>query len=112
MENNSILDQDETFNKDFSDNATRTQRFLNYLIDLIIFCSIFYGIGYLLGFGSLVTKGYMATVYQYIGMVIYFTILEATTSKTIGKMITNTVVVDLEGNRIDFKKLYYDRYAG
>jgi len=94
--------------------ASKEQRFLNFIIDRVVFYLIFFTIGILLvllfsliGFEKGVVwmenlenigKGWDYLV-SYTGMFIYFFVMETLLSKTIGKAITRTIVVYENGEK-------------
>ena len=94
--------------------ASKEQRFLNFIIDSVVFYLIFYTIGILLfllfsviGFekGVLwlenlenIGRGWDYLI-SYTGMYIYFFFMETLLSKTIGKAITRTMVVNENGEK-------------
>jgi len=72
--------------------ATKTKRFLNYLVDIIIISFI----SVLFGFNS---NGQNLTVA--IVLLSYYLLMEGAFRTTIGKLLTNTKVVDIDGTRVD-----------
>lgn len=93
--------------------ATQGQRFLNYVIDLIIQYFIIFALGTLFSVLSLLT-GYTG-ILEWIGsmgdlegylvfffiMILYYTLFESLCSRTIGKFITKTIVVNEDGSKPD-----------
>ena len=95
--------------------ATQGQRFLNYIIDLIIIYLIIFMIGIALAILALLTgsqslldwftdeskvlKDYLLFFSVWIP---YYTFFERYTSRTVGKFITKTMVVNEDGSKIDF----------
>ncbi|MNR95810.1 RDD family protein [compost metagenome] len=93
--------------------ATQGQRFLNYVIDLIIQYVIIFALGTLFSILSLLT-GYTG-ILEWIGsmgdlegylvfffiMILYYTLFESLCSRTIGKFITKTIVVNEDGSKPD-----------
>lgn len=93
--------------------ATQGQRFLNYIIDLIIQYFIIFALGIIFSVLSLLT-GY-AGIMEWIGsmgdlegylvfffiMILYYTLFESLCSRTIGKFITKTIVVNDDGSKPD-----------
>ncbi|MFM2224559.1 MAG: hypothetical protein RJA07_761 [Bacteroidota bacterium] len=103
MENQNILDQEQIINAESYINASATKRFLNYIIDLVVFYALMFLIGVV---GALVDPVFVikyAYVIAIVLLLLYYIVLEGTTSKTIGKMVTGTKVIDEEGNNISFK---------
>lgn len=102
--------------EDFQDDSQRedasnTKRFLNYLIDRVALVGCFAGlffIGGLLENAGMVSgviefadqiSGITDLVLTAIGTVVYYTFFEAVFGRTLGKLITGTKVIDLEGKR-------------
>jgi uncharacterized RDD family membrane protein YckC len=93
--------------------ATRGQRFLNYIIDLIIQYFIIFALGTVFSILSLLT-GYTGIV-EWMGsmgdlegylvffliVIFYYTLFESLCSRTIGKFITKTIVVNEDGSKPD-----------
>jgi uncharacterized RDD family membrane protein YckC len=87
-------------------------RFVNYLIDVVVIVLLCGVIGVCIGFGLLWTnKGYLADgpaldiLSRLVAIVVaffYYTSFETLFQRSIGKMITGTLVVDLEGNKPSF----------
>lgn len=77
--------------------ASQQKRFVNYLIDYLLVCQIiiplfiFFLIDYV--------DESIAITLSLVLPFLYFLILEATTGKTLGKVITKTEVVDIDGIR-------------
>jgi len=88
------------------DNAPVWKRILGGLIDIILLIvvsvvySMFFGT---VGGGSFSVEGWPALGLFAIGF-LYFVALEATTGKTVGKLLTGTRVVDASGDRIGWGK--------
>lgn len=99
--------------------ASQGKRFANLILDRIVFYLLALGIGLLLGVIVEITGHYwilekMQNVSKIqdilistILYMIYYVIIEGLTSKSIGKMITKTMVVDENGNKIRFEKALY-----
>lgn len=93
--------------------ATQGQRFLNYLIDLIVQYLIIFVLGFVFSVLSLLT-GYTG-IMEWIGsmgdlegyvvfffvLILYYTLFESLCSRTIGKYITKTIVVNEDGSKPD-----------
>ena len=82
--------------------ASKTQRFLNFIIDMAIFQVVMmYAVRPLINNYSPGILSYENRYLQYVlnGFVIfiYYFILEATTGMTIGKLITQTKVINING---------------
>ncbi|HEX8428570.1 RDD family protein [Hymenobacter sp.] len=89
--------------------ASKGQRFANYLIDLVTFYALIFGLA--LGLGVLVAftgNGEMvkwldspwATLVFVLIMLSYYFVLESTTGRTMGKLITRTRVVMEDGSKL------------
>jgi len=100
--------------------ASKEQRFLNFIIDRIVFYLIFFTIGILLVlFFSIIgfEKGVLWMenlenigqgwdyLISYTSMYIYFFVMESLLSKTIGKAITRTLVVYENGDKPELKDI-------
>jgi uncharacterized RDD family membrane protein YckC len=90
--------------------ASQGKRITNYVIDMIFFYIFSILIAITISMTLAVISPSSLTVFDETGVlfeyllgfllgVIYYTILEAATGRTIGKFITKTKVVDLEGNK-------------
>lgn len=93
--------------------ATQGQRFLNYVIDLIVQYLIIFVLGFIFTILSLLT-GYTG-IMEWIGsmgdlegyvvfffvVILYYTLFESLCSRTIGKYITKTIVVNEDGSKPD-----------
>ena len=97
--------------------ATKGVRFLNFIIDYIVFIIINFAIGAAIGFISEVTGNY--TLYDFIVYndsllfeygytivvwTIYYTAMESLTGKSIGKFITKSQAVMADGSKLTFEK--------
>lgn len=86
--------------------ATTTQRFFNLLLDLV-FIMVFSGLVAVV-LDLLGLMGYLDevrdNVYGFIIMMMYYVPQEAIFGRTMGKLVTRTKVVDLNGNKISFMK--------
>lgn len=95
--------------------ATKEKRFLNFIIDFIIKMVIGIAIGVLIGIISALTDSYglynlfiesesrlMDYVFGIIITLIYYNIFETATSRSIGKYITKTKVVMVDGSKPKF----------
>jgi uncharacterized RDD family membrane protein YckC len=84
--------------------ASQGIRFANYLIDLIVFYAFSFAVGFVLYYVELgaLLDGLNELVLNLISLLVYvayYTLLEGTTGKTIGKMITGTRVVTEDGQK-------------
>lgn len=82
--------------------ASGGKRFANYLIDLVAFFVLMFLLGIFLGVLGAIDAGteFGLNLLGYIIFLFYYFIMEATTGKTIGKMITGTKVVNMDGGAI------------
>lgn len=93
--------------------ATQGQRFLNYVIDLIVQYLIIFVLGFIFSVLSLLTGytgimdwiGSMGDLEGYVVfffvVILYYTLFESLCSRTIGKYITKTIVVNEDGSKPD-----------
>ncbi|WP_348813228.1 RDD family protein [Flavobacterium maritimum] len=93
--------------------ATQGQRFLNYVIDLIVQYLIIFVLGFIFTILSLLTGytgimdwiGSMGDLEGYVVfffvVILYYTLFESLCSRTIGKYITKTIVVNEDGSKPD-----------
>lgn len=91
--------------------ATSGQRFCNYLVDIAMFYAFVFMLGVLLALLTEFTDNSIWTdwlvniskiedyIFSYIVLLSYYTIAELISQRTIGKYITNTVVVDQNGQK-------------
>ena len=91
--------------------ATSGKRFLNYLIDGVAIQAIFFILGTGLGYlGSWVPgvyealDGFLGFVYVFGVFFGYFAIMEATVGRTLGKILTNTLVLNLRDEKPTLKQ--------
>jgi uncharacterized RDD family membrane protein YckC len=97
--------------------ASQNQRFLTAILDNLILYGLNYGIGFALGFLMFNVFGFSLTVdnqpawnlvFTLIGLgilIVYFTLLEATTGRTVGKIIMGTKVVNANGGTPSFGQI-------
>jgi len=98
--------------------ATIGQRFINYLLDLILFYVIMVIVGFLVGIVVALTTGgvqdfksdsyqtmfFLITLVTYI---MFYTIIEASgQGKTLGKLITRTRAIRTDGSRLSWKDAF------
>lgn len=81
--------------------ASKKKRLINYILDLFVrFCMFFLLLKVSSYFGG-------NEVIEKIGFILifagYYILMEYSIGKTVGKIITKTKVVDLYGNKIDFR---------
>lgn len=91
--------------------ASRGQRFLNYILDLIIVYAIIFGLSFVTAIianfleaeGFLEWLGNLNKLEEYLVyfliMIPYFTLMESIFSKSVGKFITKTMVVLEDGSK-------------
>lgn len=89
--------------------ASKNNRFVNHLIDLIPQYAVMYGISYLFLYIGEFTENYYLLdywnglsrvedlMYSYLLMLLYFFIMESFTYRTLGKYVTKTMVVMTNG---------------
>ena len=98
--------------------ATRGQRFANYVVDAIVK----YVIRFAFVFGwALISDGYyggnilsllvpksggLNLVIGYGFSIVYYFLFEAITQRTIGKYITNTIVINIDGDKPDLGTIF------
>ncbi len=80
-------------------NIDKGTRLANYLIDLLTIYILFFVV---LMIGQLYNSEYLVL---YIIMFLYYLIFEATSGKTLGKMVTKTRVVSKDGTKPTFIKI-------
>jgi uncharacterized RDD family membrane protein YckC len=81
--------------------ASRGQRFANYVIDQVVFLVLAFLFGIALAVFGL-TEHFNDLTLNIVALAIlyaYYVIMESAFGQTVGKLITGTIVVDLEGNR-------------
>lgn len=88
--------------------ASTGQRFANYLVDALCFYACSFGVGLILGIVAMLIdspalleslEGPFSTVLGFLVMLTYYFIMEATTGRTIGKLVTRTRVVMEDGSK-------------
>src|SRR5690606_30862015 len=98
--------------------ASKEKRFLNYIIDFVIQIVIGIAIGIIIGVISALTDSYgvyslfietesrlMEYIFGIIITLIYYNIIETATSRSIGKYITKTKVVMVDGSKPKFDEI-------
>ncbi|MBS1668309.1 MAG: RDD family protein [Bacteroidetes bacterium] len=86
--------------------ASIGQRFANYLIDVIAFYAILFVIIFLLRDSGLVGSEGFQLFLIFIVFIGYYTLLEGGTGKSVGKMVSKTKVVQVDGTSINFRKAF------
>ena len=101
----SLIGRDTSYTD--ADLANGLRRFANYLIDtLMVYILFFVFITVLYRAGS-VNENLIGINYTiYLVMLGYYTIMEFATGKTVGKMITGTRVITVEGSKPDLKTAF------
>ncbi len=100
MENNEILDSNligqQTSVVENYEIASSGKRFANYVIDLVIYYILVAmgGVAYVLVFKIAEMDTLTSYLLAFIIMFLYYSIMEATTGRTVGKMITRTRVLN------------------
>lgn len=90
--------------------ANKSQRFINFCVDFIVRMVIFLGIGFFIGIADqffmtdyvsfLENMNRLQEIFIELLLVsVYYLLMEILTARTIGKYITETMVVDQNGNK-------------
>ncbi len=77
--------------------AKPATRFLTYLIDIIVYYAISFGLGMIAGMGAGEEVSAIASILSLATFFLYYVIMEAAFGKTVGKMVMKTRVVDTNG---------------
>ena len=107
------MESNKNENEILNKTASQGKRFANYLIDLICFMIFSFIFGAILGIVLAIVSPSSLSIFEqdnklidyllgFIAGMIYYSILEATTGRTIAKFITKTKVVNEEGVKPDF----------
>jgi uncharacterized RDD family membrane protein YckC len=92
--------------------ASTGKRFANYLIDAIAFYALSFVLGMLLGliapqlFSNESSATFISYIVAILAILVYYTAFEGSTGKSIGKLITGTKVVTLNGDKITYKDAF------
>jgi uncharacterized RDD family membrane protein YckC len=98
--------------------ATMGQRLMNFLIDVVSFYVLMMVLGFFIGFAAIafVQDDYgsgsggliqLLFLFMYFGtIVLYYTLLEGSKGKTLGKLITKTKAVQIDGSPLGYKKAF------
>jgi uncharacterized RDD family membrane protein YckC len=90
-------------------------RFGHYLIDLVIMYGINFAFGFIMGVTAPEAVLNMPDVVWYLFgwmiTVLYYFIMESTTQRTVGKLVTDSVVIDEYGNKPDTMTLLGRSFA-
>lgn len=92
--------------------ASRWRRFLGFLVDYVCFIAASFVVGIVWGAASLFllhrapdAHGFGANIFGILVFLGYYLVLEGSTGRTIGKMLTGTRVVDDAGRKPSWKKV-------
>lgn len=108
----------QDFHEPVHEFATIGQRFLNFIIDVVSFFVIMMILGFFLGIAFMTSiqndpdKGsggliQLLFLLLYFGtIVLYYTLLEGSKGKTLGKLITKTKTVQIDGSPIGYQKAF------
>jgi uncharacterized RDD family membrane protein YckC len=98
-----LIDEVKTYND--NDIANSGRRFLNFIIDMIAIYILYFLLVFFLAAGGQVVddESIGLRLLIYLVMLVYYIIFEAATGKTIGKMITGTRVIKIDGSKPTFK---------
>ena len=97
--------------------ASAGQRFLNYVIDIIVFYVLILIVAFIVGaaFASSISDGevggalgfaFVTYLLVFVIFFAYYTFLEGSKGKTLGKMITKTKVIREDGEPMTFGKAF------
>ncbi len=87
------------------EHATRWQRLANFIIDYIVYYALSFVAGMLLaimGMAELLTNKMFAYLVAIVVFVLYYSLAEGTSGRTVGKLITGTKVVKEDGSSVTF----------
>jgi uncharacterized RDD family membrane protein YckC len=100
--------------------TSRRKRFFNYLIDIMFYYMIMISIGIVWGGVMLIAGGtydesasdsFIWNIVGIGGLLAYYITFESIFGKTIGKMVTNTKVVMMDGTKPSFQKIVFRSFA-
>jgi uncharacterized RDD family membrane protein YckC len=95
--------------------ATKSQRFLNYCIDLLLMVLVFFNVAFFLArirffesdsFRSSNDSGLVLLIYIVFFRTLYYLIFEGLFRATPGKFLSETKVMDYEGDPVGFKNIF------
>ncbi|MFT4092653.1 MAG: RDD family protein [Niabella sp.] len=92
--------------------ATTGQRLANYIIDVIIFYVLCFVLGFIIAsiIPSLFGYGGSTTFASYLIAIVvivsYYTLLEGSTGKSVGKIVTGTKVITENGDKTTYKDAF------
>jgi uncharacterized RDD family membrane protein YckC len=100
-----LINENKPFGEE--DIANSGKRFLNFVIDMVAIYILYFAFVFILAIGGHVDTdsdenlGIRLLIYLF--MLFYYIIFEASTGKTLGKMITGTRVIRIDGSKPTFK---------
>jgi uncharacterized RDD family membrane protein YckC len=111
MEQTNLLNE---FSEPTFEYASAGQRFVNYLIDLIIFYVLMFIVGIFIGIAAVAgvasTESVSITILTYVFAIafylLYYTLLEGSKGKTLGKLVSKTKVVTEDGTPMTYSKAF------
>lgn len=111
MEQTNLLNE---FSEPTFEYASAGQRFVNYLIDLIIFYVLMFIVGIFIGIAAVAgvasTESVAITILTYVFAIafylLYYTLLEGSKGKTLGKLVSKTKVVTEDGTPMTYNKAF------
>lgn len=111
MEQTNLLNE---FSEPTFEYASAGQRFVNYLIDLIIFYVLMFIVGIFIGVAAVAgltsIESVAVTILTYIFAIafflLYYTLLEGSKGKTLGKLVSKTKVVTEDGSPMTYSKAF------
>jgi len=112
MEQEFLSSQSESFFE--TESASVGQRFLNYLIDLVVLYVVAFGMGLMLALASYASGETLNNGFQealllftiFLGVFYYAFVEGASRGRSIGKLITRTKVVKDDGSEISWKDAF------
>lgn len=111
MEQTNLLNE---FSEPTFEYASAGQRFVNYIIDLIIFYVLMFIVGIFIGIAAVAgvasTESIAITILTYVFAIafflLYYTLLEGSKGKTLGKLVSKTKVVTEDGTPMTYSKAF------
>jgi len=112
MEQTNLLNE---FSEPTFEYASAGQRFVNYLIDLIIFYVLMFIVGIFIGIAAVAgvasTESVAITILTYVFAIafylLYYTLLEGSKGKTLGKLVSKTKVITEDGTPMTYNKAFF-----
>ncbi len=87
--------------------ASSGKRFANLIVDSLLSQGVFIGITFTVGLPAVIQNNALLTnVVYYLLHFAYYFVMESTTGKTVGKMITKTKVVKEDGSEPDLQTAF------